>query len=358
MSQLLGSSSILFNRISDLFPNKKEINKKNVIVIGYGWGSRSFCNNIDINKYNVTIISKEDAMLNTTKLKNFIIDENDNSLLIKDYQNISFITEECTTINKTDKIITTNNNSYKYDYLIVAVGSENNDFGISGVKENCYFLKSIDDLNKLKNKIDIEKNKNIVILGGGPNGIELAFQLSKKFNNIKIIEAMSSILPMFNGKTISIVKEELKKANIVLELSNKVEKIDKQFIITSENDKQNNFRYDLSIWTCGIKPNSLLKTLTPNKFSVDNNLKFYDSIYAIGDIIASKDHGPPTAQNVKQQGKYLANYFNNNFEGVPYKYEEKGKIIHTKDWIIIETKYGTFRLPYFIGPIIDYFILN
>jgi NADH dehydrogenase FAD-containing subunit len=358
MSQLLGSSSIIFNRMSDLLSNKKNINKQNVIVIGYGWGGRSFCNNIDINKYNVTIISKEDSMVNTTKLKKFIIDENDNSLLIKDYYSINFIKEECTDINKNDKIITTNNNLYKYDYLIVAVGSENNDFGISGVKENCYFLKSIDDLNKLKNKIDLDKNKNIVILGGGLNGIELAFQLSKKFNNIKIIEALSSILPMFNGQTINIVKEELDKANIILELSNKVQKIDKQFIVTSENNKQNNFRYDLSIWTCGIKPNSLINKLTTTKFIVDNNLKFSESIYAIGGIIASKDHGPPTAQNAKQQGEYLAKYFNNNFEGVPYKYKEKGKIIHTKDWLIIETSYGTFRLPYFIEPIIDYFILN
>jgi NADH dehydrogenase FAD-containing subunit len=196
-------------------------------------------------------------------------------------------------------------------------------------------------------------------LGGGPNGMELAFQLSKKFNNIKIIEAMNSILPMFNSETINIVKAELKKANINLELSNKVEKIDKQFIITSENNKQNNFCYDLAIWTCGIKPNSLLKTLTPTRFSVNSYLQFYDSIYAIGDIIASKERGPPTAQNAKQQGKYLAKYFNNNFQGEePYEYKEKGKIIHTKNWIIIETSYGTFRLPYFIEPIIDYFILN
>ena len=62
--------------------------------------------------------------------------------------------------HKNDKIITTNNNSYKYDYLIVAVGSENNDFGISGVKENCYFLKSIDDLNKLT---AIQKTNNNII---------------------------------------------------------------------------------------------------------------------------------------------------------------------------------------------------
>lgn len=66
--------------------------------------------------------------------------------------------------------------------------------------------------------------------------------------------------------------------------------------------------------------------------------------------------GPPTAQKAKQQGQHLANYFNNDLSGEDYKYKEKGKIIHSKDWIIMETKYGTFRLPHFIQFIIDYFI--
>ena len=83
-------------------------------------------------------------------------------------------------------------------------------------------------------------------------------------------------------------------------------------------------------------------------------MRYYKSnIYGLGDIVA----GPPTAQNAKQQGYYLANYFNNDFKGEPYEYKEKGKIIHSKDWIIIDTNgYGTWKLPHFIQPIIDYYI--
>ena len=82
-------------------------------------------------------------------------------------------------------------------------------------------------------------------------------------------------------------------------------------------------------------------------------MKFKDSIYAIGDITLS---GPPTAQNAKQQGEYLARFFNNDFVGPDYKYIERGKIIHTKDWIIIETRYGSFRVPYLFEPLLDKFI--
>jgi NADH dehydrogenase FAD-containing subunit len=189
-------------------------------------------------------------------------------------------------------------------------------------------------------------------LGAGPNGLELAFELSKYYKNIKVIEALPTILPMFNETTIKMVKEELEKCNIKLLLNNKVKRIGPTII---ETDQSTHF-YEIAIWTCGIKPNSLIKKITSDRFSVDSNLKFKDSIYAIGDIIASKDHGPPTAQNAKQQGEYLARFFNNDFAGPDYKYIERGKIIHTKDWIIIETRYGSFRVPYLFEPLLDKFI--
>ena len=42
--------------------------KKEVVVVGYGWVGKSFCDKIDRNKYNITVISKTDYMLNTTVL--------------------------------------------------------------------------------------------------------------------------------------------------------------------------------------------------------------------------------------------------------------------------------------------------
>jgi len=348
----LSSSSILLDRLSNVFiPENKK--KRNVVVIGYGWGSRSFCNKIDTNKYNVTVISKENKMLNHTKLKNSIHTYHPDLYIDDCPKKINFITDSCVDININNKEIKTLDKTYNYDDLIVAVGSETNDFGVSGVKERCNFLKSREDLEKLQDKFTRAfSTAPIAILGAGPNGLELAFELSKYYKNIKVIEALPTILPMFNETTIKMVKEELEKCNIKLLLNNKVKRIGPTIIETD----QSTYFYEIAIWTCGIKPNSLIKKITSDKFSVDSNLKFKDSIYAIGDIIASKDHGPPTAQNAKQQGEYLARFFNNDFVGPDYKYMEKGKIIHTKDWIIIETKYGSFRVPYLFEPLLDKFI--
>ena len=342
----LSSSSILLDRLSSVFiPENKK--KRNVVVIGYGWGSRSFCNKIDTNKYNVTVISKENKMLNHTKLKNSIHTYHPDLYLDDCPKKIKFITDSCVDININNKEIKTLDKTYNYDDLICAVGSETNDFGVSGVKERCNFLKSSEDLEKLQDKFTRAFSiAPIAILGAGPNGLELAFELSKYYKNIKVIEALPTILPMFNETTIKMVKEELEKCNIKLLLNNKVKRIGPTII---ETDQSTHF-YEIAIWTCGIKPNSLIKKITSDKFSVDSNLKFKDSIYAIGDITLS---GPPTAQNAKQQGEYLARFFNNDFVGPDYKYIERGKIIHTKNWIIIETKYGSFRVPYLFEPLIN-----
>jgi len=389
MSSVAAPLGVLGTKLYDLFsfqikPEKER--KMNIVVVGYGWGGKSFCDNIDTKKYNVTVVSKNNYMLNTTKLKNSVtLPQNriDKKLTLDNHKNVTFVIDECTNVNLSDREIEIKNggkehvdyindriavvptNKLPFDYLVVAVGSDVNDFGIPGVKENCYFLKSMEDLVTLKNSLESNVFKNaistktnqdnsIVILGGGPAGIELAFQLSKVYKNIKILEAMPTILPMFSPETVNMVKEELAKSKIELLLSSPASKIEKNEIIS----KVNKINYDVAIWTGGVKPNSFLKKFTDEKFIVDKNFKWKDGIFAIGDIVASKELGPPTGQNAKYQGKYLAEYFNNNFKGDGYKYEEKGKMVHTKDNIIIETKYGSFRVPYLIEPILDYFVEN
>jgi NADH:ubiquinone reductase (non-electrogenic) len=362
MASIAGSSGVIINRLIDLYYGKTEYvkPKKDIVVIGYGWGSQAFCKNIDTSKYNVTVISKSNEMLNTTKLKNSITDENDKLLLIKnENKKINFINDECINLKNFNQV-NTKNKTYLYDYLVIAVGSETNDFNIPGVKQNCLYLKTLEDLDKLKLKLknDSFKDKKIAILGAGPVGIELAFQLAKEYKEIKIIEAMPNILPMFNENTINIVKEELDKAGIKLLLNNKVTKIDPNLIKSNDNNLERLTFFDIAIWNCGVKPHSLLKTLTNDKFKVDNYLRYNSSIFAIGDIVASKEFGPPTAQNAKKQGIYLANYFNNNFIGNPYKFEEDGRVLRTKNNLIIETSYGSFKMPMIFETVYDKIILK
>ncbi len=200
-------------------------------------------------------------------------------------------------------------------------------------------------------------------MGAGAVGIELAFKL-RNLNyqpNVEIIEAMPNILPSFSPKAIEIIIKELKNNNINLLLNSKISKVNFDHVLYNDNKSY----FNLALWTCGIKSNDFIKQLTNKPFlEIDKNLRVINNIndiknniYAMGDIIASKDN-PPTAQNAKQQGKYLAKYFNNNFKGEPFKYNEICKIIHTNNKIIIDSKYGVFTLPICFDFIIEWFTSN
>jgi NADH dehydrogenase FAD-containing subunit len=91
-------------------------------------------------------------------------------------------------------------------------------------------------------------------------------------------------------------------------------------------------RDDVVIWTCGVKPTDFTKG---KPLLTDDYLMVDPDVYALGDIVANK--GPPTAQNAKQQGIFLANHFNGGFKkSHPYKYVEKGRVLDTGDGLIVE----------------------
>ena len=376
----VGVSGVVINRIFDMytsiFGNQNELPKKNIVVIGYGWAGKSFCDNINTKKYDVKVISKTNYMLNTPQLKNSLIDKESELLKIKPTKNnVEFINDECNEIIKARKTVVSNNKYYDYDYLVVATGSEINDFGIPGIKEYCHFLKNEDDLKKLSTNLKVKgefnyadnhivHNQKIVIMGGGPVGIELAFELSKINKNIIILEGLNTILPNFSDEARNIVLKELEESGIKLLLNNKVNKVDSSKIYSDEKSEKREYNYDIAIWNCGIKPNKLISNIThQNKLVTYDNFRIHNidgelnlnerQIYAIGDMSGKM---PPTAQNAVQQGKYLAEYFNNNLEGKDYKFNEKGKIIHTKNSIILDTSYGVFNIPKFFETPIEYML--
>lgn len=377
-----GATGVIGSRIIELFTtftnqNNEHIkNKKNIVVVGYGWAGKSFYDNIDKKKYNVQIVNKNNYMLNTTKLKKSLYSHDDK--LIVPLQNVyrnDIILGSVENIDLTNKKVETNSlqnvrDTLYYDYLVLAVGSEVNDFGIEGVKEHCNFLKDEIDLIKLQKRYYpnesqiIRMEQKVGILGAGPAGIELAFEISNiKKKEVYIIEAMDKILPMFSEEAANIVKKELEDANIKLYLSNKVSKITKEKIHTN----QKTYDFDVAIWNCGIKPNKLISLVTnDNRINAYDNFKVHNlkgelnldqsQVYAIGDIVASKSHGPPTAQNAVQQGKYLAEYFNNNLKGEPYKFNELGKVIYTKNYIVLDSKYGVYKIPKMFSNVVELFM--
>jgi NADH dehydrogenase len=323
------------------FFGKFDTPKPNVYVVGYGWGGKAFCENIDKSKFNVIVINKTDTFLNTPKLVNF----NELDKLRQHINEPNLIVDEVTKIVPDDKIILTKNISRSYDYLVVATGSEVNTFGIKGA-ETCHPYKTYNDAFLLNESLRTHTNNNYQIIGAGPTGIEVAFELAAKGKKVTLIEAADKILPNFSDAVRDKVIHKLKEKNIELLLEHKVTSIDASLIKTTKQSIPRHY----TLWMSGIKPLPLVSEI--NK--VDGNLKFNDRTYVIGDSI--RGYGPPTAQNAKQQGIYLAKHFNNNFKSEPYKYNEWCKMLHTHDALLIDYNNKCYSLPLITYNFFEYFM--
>lgn len=272
---------------------------------------------------------------------------------------------DCTKIDPESRTITiTDNTELKgaaqqettitYDYLVVGVGAENQTFGIKGVRENACFLKETWDAQKIRTKImdcietaqfktqsDEEKERllHMVVVGGGPTGIEFAAELRDFFNEdlldwypeikdkfkVTLVEALPTVLPMFSKQLIDYTESNFKKQDITIHTKTMVKEVTERNI-TAEVTKPDGSKqtevipYGLLVWATGNTPRPLIRQmmgsipaqkdsrrgLAVNDFMV---VEGTENIWALGDCTATKY--APTAQAASQQGSYLAGLFNN-----------------------------------------------
>lgn len=379
LTYILGTiiSPKIYNHIN-LNRNKNK-DKELVYVVGNGWASYYFVKNLDKSQFEPIIIAPNENVLNTPKLINRVIDPSAIVNFSNPYaKKIKDLVKDIDVEKK--NLITTSGSKFPYNRVVFAIGSEPNDFGIQGVNKHTYKFKTIQDADLLRNQIsnqyDQSLNSTIYIIGSGVTGIELGSKLDSSGIRIKIIEGMSEILPGYNDRTKSVIYNYITKLNNHpdIKLSHMIKSIDYKQIMMELKDKTIiNEHYskisDIIIWTGGVRFNGFGKTelfrtlnnitpIKPRGLEVEPNftLKNNDMIYCLGDMVGNQ--GPPTAQNAKNQGIWLAGYFNSGFDSNyiksnPYKTKSKGKLVHLADKVYLESDYYSGFIPNFVGKIIE-----
>jgi len=336
--------------------------KKNIYIVGFGWASIGFLKEIDINKYNINIISKSGKFNYTPLLAQNI--KNNNKITfdihnIINSNNVNLIEDEVNTIDFERNLVVANNVTANFDYLIFSHGSCINTFDISGVEENCNFIKMDDDSKKIKQRLlELPHNSKIIVVGCGLTGSEIIGTLIdyKKFT-ICALDALPRPLQSFD-KNISMMAVNLWKRNgVELYLNNIVSKINKNSI-QFKNVKED-LGFDMVIWCAGIKISPLSEKINKT-LQLDCNkgipvnkylqIKNKPGVFAIGDCAYSGS--PPTAQVAYQQGTYLAKQFNNNFDNKSkFEFNNKGQICY------IGNRKSVFQNNYFkTGGTLTYYL--
>ncbi len=360
----------------NIFENKKEV----VHIVGNGWASYYFVSNLDKNKYIPVVISPNKFMLNTTKLIDSIDSSSESNLLHKSnkYKQAHIhIEDTLKSIDHINKEIKLEKSSrpMKYKHLVLSVGSTFNDYNIPGVNSNSFKFKNIFDVDKLR--IGLTKTihpKAITVIGGGPTGVELSLKLSNLGNKVKLVEGLPNILNGYETSSQKLISKYLENKGVELCVNSKVKEIMGNQIMISKNDKNISINHDLCIWVGGVKINidkttqlyTDLKSimdlsnsrLTVQGVNVKEDFSIGNDIYCIGDMVVNK--GPPTAQNAKNQAKWLAQYFNSGFnnkylENKKFEIKSIGKIIHLESKIYIESSYYNGFVPKCFDRFIQFF---
>ena len=287
--------------------------------------------------------------------------------LFRKYKNLSFRMAEVLRINPEENRVETNIGTVDYDYLVLATGSRTNFFGNESVARNGIGLKSVTDALDIRSHLlqnlekaaitCIEEEKmalsSVVIVGGGPAGVEMAGALAEfrkyilpkdypelRQSEIKIylIEAAGKLLQTMPEKLSAKTLSYLKSMGVEVLLNTSVSGYDGETVRLNGKDS---IRAAALIWTAGIKgkaPSGLDRNVftRQDRIKVDrlNRTEGYDNIFVIGDLaeMETKKYPrghPMVAQAAIQQGRQLAGNLLavlSGKTGEDFEYTDKGSM--------------------------------
>ncbi|MBC7546230.1 FAD-dependent oxidoreductase, partial [Candidatus Saccharibacteria bacterium] len=217
-------------------------------------------------------------------------------------------------------------NGIRYDSVTLALGYEPEYFGIPGMREFSKTLYSLADALELRRALTQlaiksfhkEAPARVIIVGGGPTGIEVAASIPYLFQlvagdsrvEVSLVEAQPQILSALGTNFAQLVAESLGN-KVAISCNQKVIRASKQLLHTANSEP---LQFDMLIWTAGSSANSYFRQRT-DLFEVDrkgraivNNelMTIYDSMYIIGDSAAVEFSG--TAHAAIEMGAHVANH--------------------------------------------------
>lgn len=267
-----------------------------------------------------------------------------------------------------ENTVITSIGNFKYDYLVIATGADTNFFGNTALQQNAFPMKStvealqiryrllqnIEDTLTLTDKKEIEKLLSVVVVGGGPTGVEVSGALAemKKYvlpkdypeidfslMKIYLLEGTNRTLVSMSEKSSKHSFEYLEKLGVEVKLNSLLQAYDGNTVQLKDGTE---IYSKTVIWAAGIKgnvPDGINKDLIVrgNRIKVDRQNKILQqkNIYALGDVAYMETpkypNGHPQVANVAiNQAVVLAKNFINIQAGnqnlLEFEYHDKGSM--------------------------------
>ncbi|MFA9492878.1 FAD-dependent oxidoreductase [Streptococcus sp. E17BB] len=318
---------------------------KRIVIVGAGYAgvsaarhlAKTFKKNQDIS---ITLIDKNPFMTYMTELHEVAAGrvepdavKHDLQRIFKKYSKVDLVTDKVTKVDYDKKAVLAEHGTFSYDYLLLAMGGEANDFGTPGVKENGFTLWSIEAAEALHAQIidacyrasrehDESKRRALLtftVIGGGFTGIEMIgelidwvpilakqFRLDEKEFSLKLVEATPNILAMVTEVEREKATKYLTKRGVELILADGVTSVDNHQLNLASGRSIPTYT---SIWTAGVQANSDTENFNISKgragrLMANQCMEALDkeNVYVAGDLVYYEDasqEGRPVPQIVQ-----------------------------------------------------------
>jgi NADH dehydrogenase len=336
----------------------KPINRVNphIVILGGGFGGLNLAKSLRNTTAKITLIDRQNHHLfqpllyqvATASLSSVEIAKPLRSIL-SDQENISVHLGKVEAIDLKTRTVILSDRSLTYDYLIIALGGVTSYFGHPEWAENAPGLKSINDALRIRREIlfafeqaeladdpeEVKKLMTIVIVGGGPTGVELAgackelgrFVMRHDFRRIDptkvrviLVEAADRILMHLPRDLSASAQRQLEDIGVEVRLDTMVKDIKENLVVVSSKAKPDVLETIPAasiVWSAGVGANPVTRTLGVDidragriKVNPDLSIPGYPEAFAIGDIafILKKDGTPVPGVSPAaiQMGQYVA----------------------------------------------------
>lgn len=353
--------------------NIKKDNTKRIVIVGGGFGGLQLANGLKGTPYQVILIDKnnyhqfppliyqvasagmEASSISFPFRRNF-----------QHRKNFYFRMAELRAIFPEKKLIQTSIGKVEYDYLVLAAGTTTNFFGNRNVERKAMPMKTVDEAMGLQNAIlaNIERAitcstqqeqqelLNVVIVGGGATGVEIAGVLSEmkrtilphdypdldpSLMNIYLIEAGNRLLAAMSPESSAAVEKYLREMGVNILLNKRVEDYEGHKVLLADGSSISTRTF---IWVSGVAAQAVGHLGTEHlgrgrRIRVDtfNRVQGLEDVFSIGDqCIVEGDEAYPSghpqlAQVAIQQGNNLAKNFRRLLKGKdlkPFRYKNLG----------------------------------
>jgi NADH dehydrogenase len=251
-----------------------------------------------------------------------------------------------------------------YDYLVFGLGAEVNFFGVEGAAEHSFPLYTLADALRLKDHVlerweavDLrpelaqEGALNMVVVGGGPTGVETAGAMAELYNGvfrkdypdippeqarIVLVEASPEIFAMFKEEIRTYTVDALEQRGVHVLTGEVVQSIEPERVTLKSGTV---LPAHTLVWGAGLQGNDLVQSLgielgRGNRIPVDEELRVapHPEMFAVGDVAAITD--PKTQQVLPQLGSVALQSGEHAGETIarivagkkpePFKYKDKG----------------------------------